>query len=150
MAKNPIQVGKNFRIEVEGMSEVLKNLELTKNQRKRLQKFLKTEANKIVRTAKKIVPVDTSRLKDSHRILTYGSTGQSIVRVDIVVGGIVVRGRLVNYAAAVHQGYRQYIFGQDTGHRVPGRPWLLAAIQIHAPGYQDRLAEAIKIHGRRK
>lgn len=131
--KNVIQTGSGFSLHIQGVSEILKNLELTKNQRGRLQKFLEEEANKVIKTAKKIVPVDTGRLRDSHRVLTHGATGRTTVRVDIVAGGLMVRGRYVNYARAVHNN----------------NPWLEAALRVHEHGYQDRLAKAIKIYGRR-
>ena len=131
---NPKFAGKNFSFNIKGMTEVLKNLELTKNQRARLQNFLEKEANKVVKTARQIVHVDTGRLRDSHRVLTYGATGRTTVRVDIAAGGIIVRGRLVNYAQAHHEKVD---------------PWLEKAVRMHSAGYTDRMAKAVKIYGRR-
>jgi hypothetical protein len=126
---------KGYRAELKGFSETLRNLKLTKNQQGNLQNFLKKEANKVIATAKAIVPVDTGRLRDSHRVLTGGATGRNFVKVNIVVGGIIIRGRFVNYAAAVHEGSPSF----------PARPWLAMAVKAHAPGYMDRLRRAIKL-----
>lgn len=124
-----VQTGKGFRVFIRGYSETLINLKLLKNQNVRLQKFLEKEAAKIVKTAKEIVHVDTGRLKDTHRILTWGATGKNFVRVTIIAGGIMMRGKFVNYAAVQHGRH----------------PWLAMARDMHAPGFDVRLAKAIKI-----
>lgn len=129
-----IKSSKGFSMELKGYSQVLRNLALTKNQKANLQKFLEDEANKVIRTAKSIVPIDTGRLKDSHRIMK-DATKRDMIRADIVVGGIIIQGRFVGYATAVHEGSPSY----------PARPWLAAAIQAHASGYKNRLAKAIKL-----
>lgn len=143
MADIKVGTGKGFRVKVEGFNEVLKTLSLTKDQTVNLQKFLKEEGHRIVKTARQIVPVKTGRLKDSHRVLTYGTTGKrGFVRVDIVAGGISVRGKFVNYAAAVHEG----------APGMPGRPWLETAAKMH---FNDarllyNLKNSIKIYGSKK
>lgn len=123
-----------FHMEIKGYGRTLRKLALLKDQKANLQKFLEDEANKVIRTARSIVPVDTGRLKDTHRIFTGGSK-KDFVRADIVVGGIFMRGRFVNYAAAVHEGSPTY----------PARPWLATALALHEPGYRARLKKAIKI-----
>lgn len=125
-----VQTGKGFRVFIKGYSEALINLKLLKNQNVRLQKFLEKEAAKIVKTAKEIVPYDTGRLHDTHRILTGGATGKNFVKVTIVAGGIMMRGKFVNYAAKVHK---------------VNKPWLAMARDMHAPGFDVRLGKAIKI-----
>jgi len=143
-----IRGSKGFTIEVSGFSEVMRNLELTKNQTDRLYKFLKDEAEKVKAAAIALVPVDKGRLKESHRVEAARGSNKDEMRVDVVAGGIHVQGRFVDYAAAVHEGYREFVFGRPTGRNVPGRPWLANAIRAHTPGYMNRLKRAIKIHGR--
>jgi len=136
MANKVISVKKGgFSLHVRGYSQTLRNLALLKDQKANLQKFLEDEANKVIRTAKSIVPVATGRLKDTHRVLTGDAAKRGFVKADIAVGGIFMRGRFVNYAAAVHEGSPRY----------PARPWLATALALHAPGYKARLAKAIKI-----
>lgn len=136
-----------FNLRVEGASEILRNLELTKNQKTRLVKFLKDEGGKVIKTAQKLVPFDTGRLHDSHEVVSDTGAGSSDeISVDIVAGGKNIRGRFVNYAAAVHEGNP----GHPIPHlRMPPRPWLANAIKAHGPGYMNRLRKAVKIYGRR-
>lgn len=129
-----ISKSKGFSLRIRGYSETLRNIQRTRNlQGEGLQRFLKQEGEKVVKTAKSIVPVDTGRLKDSHRVLTYGAAERHFVRVDVVAGGIIIRGRFVNYAAAVHRD----------------RPWLMAALRMHEPGYKSRLKKYVKVYGKR-
>ena len=131
--------GSGFRITVTGFDTVLKNLKLTAKQRPRIQKFLEQEAAKVMRIAKATVPVDTARLQESHRILTYGSEGTHTVRVDVVAGGISVRGKMVSYAQAVHEGLGV--------HKGNPRPWLKEAVAAVSHGFDNRLKKVIKIYG---
>lgn len=118
-----------FDIKIHGYSKVLKNLKLTRDQSKNLQAFLEKEAEAVKNTAMTLVHVVTGRLRDSHRVITFGATGAKVVRADVVVGGKVVRGKFVNYAVVQHERH----------------PWLEMALRMHASGYQERLAKAIKI-----
>ena len=135
-----IRTNKGFSLEVKGYSEVLRGLKLTKNQTKRLQAFLSVEADKVIKTARSLVPIDTARLKDSHRKL-HGGAGVGkrghALRMDVVAGGLSMRGRFVDYASAVHEGSPRY---------PTPRPWLANALKLHAPGYTKRLARAIKLY----
>lgn len=141
-----------FSLEVKGANEIMRNLELTKNQQKRLRKFLLGEGARVMKTAKELVPVDEQRLSDSHEVVDhkghpgYTGSGKSDVAVDIVAGGKSVRGRFVDYAAAVHEGNP----GHPIAHLRKGpRPWLANAIKLHSAGYMKRLGKAIKIYGRK-
>ena len=136
-----------FMLKISGVNEILRNLELTKNQSARLHKFLKDEANKIKATAQEMVPEDTGRLKESHRVESSRSSRKDLIAVDILVGGIVVKDRMVSYAAAVHEGYTVKS-GPFKGRTGPPRPWLANALKRHEAGYKSRLKKAIKIYGR--
>lgn len=137
-----------FTVRLSGVNDILRNLELTKNQTSRLQKFLIAEAEKIKRTAIELVPKDTLRLAESHRVESSRTfTGsKDVIAVDILVGGISIRGRFVDYAAAVHEGNPKHPI---IHLRKPGRPWLARAAQMHAPGFESRLKKAVKIYGGR-
>jgi hypothetical protein len=143
--------GKGFHMELLGYDQVHKGLKLMKNQRAALMKFLKDEANKLNDLAKSTAPFDKGRLKDSHRVMTRGSGrgGQQTASgmeysAAVIAGGISVRGRMVDYAAAVHEG--------NPGHPRPSagtlkpRPWLRKALERISNGFEKRLARAIKIH----
>lgn len=119
--------GDGFRVQIHGYSEILKSLKLNQDQRKNLQEFLEKEAKKIVKSAQQFVHKKTWRLHDSMRVLTGGATGKT-VRVDVVCGGINVRGKFVDYAAAHHTI----------------NPYLEAAVMAHMDGFKDRLQDAIK------
>ncbi len=130
-----IKGGKAFSVHI-AMGEfnaVLANLQLAKGQGPRLQKALVREGNAIVKNSKIFVGKKTHRLEQSHRVLTYGTTGKRGVRVDVVAGGISVRGKLVNYAAAHHAV----------------NPYLQTALDLQWPGFTARMAKAVKLPGRK-
>jgi hypothetical protein len=155
-AANPnIKIKKGpFSLEVKGAKEIMRNLELTKNQTQRLRRFLKDEGAKVVETAQKLVPKDELRLMESHEVVDHGthpsptSSDSADIAVDVVAGGQSIRGRFVDYAAAVHEGYTVKS-GRFAGATREPRPWLANAIKRHSPGYMRRLKKAIKIYGRR-
>jgi hypothetical protein len=137
-----VKQGKGFTMffETREFRAAILNLRLTRNQAPRLQKFLVAEAEKIKKTALTLVPRKTHRLADSHRVLTQGSNvKRGIVQAVVVAGGKSVRGKFVNYAAAVHDGTP----------KMTGRPWLQRALNIHKPGFTNRMAKSVKIYGRR-
>ena len=69
--------------------------------------------------------------------------GKDVIAVDILVGGISVRGREVDYATAVHEGYTD----ARSGVKHAARPWLATAVRLHASGFESRLKKAVKIYG---
>jgi hypothetical protein len=121
--------GKNFAIHVTGINVVLRNLERTKNQEDAIKDFLEIEAEDIIDRAQEIVPYDTGRLHDSHRKGAV-KTGDR-PSIDVMAGGIVVRGKMVNYAKKVHDN----------------DPWLQEACDMQMRGFTSRLAKTIKIYG---
>ena len=130
-----IKGGKAFsmRVDMTEFNKVIANLQLAKAQGPLLQRALKKEGDAIVGNSKIFVGKKTWRLHDSHRVLTYGAQGRPTVRVDVVAGGISVRGKLVNYAAAHHAK----------------NPYLQMAVSIQRPGFTKRISKAIKLPGRR-
>jgi len=132
--------GKGFTMKITGVQDIIRNLELTKRQKDRVQKFLEDESNTLIKVARETVPVDTSRLKDSHRMLTGGSK-KGFIKADVVAGGISIRGRFVHYAEAVHEGDPK-----GRGIARTSRPWLRMAFEKTNKGYTIRLAKVIKIH----
>lgn len=131
-------------ISISGTDEILKNIILTKDQSARLQQFVKDEGNKLRALAADMCPKDTGRLRQSHRVLTFGRIGaEGEYAAYVVAGGIVVRGRFINYAAAVHEGSRAH----DGVPAMPSRPWMRKAIREFGPGFVKRIAKAVKIYG---
>lgn len=131
-----IKGGKAFSLKVDmaEFNKVIANLELAKAQGPLLQRALKKEGDAILVNSKIFVGKKTHRLEQSHRVLTYGTTGKrGSVRVDVVAGGISVRGKLVNYAAAHHDK----------------NPYLQMAVDIQKPGFTARISKAIKLPGRK-
>jgi hypothetical protein len=130
-----IKGGKAFsmRIDMAEFNRVLTNLSIAKEQGPRLQKALVKEGEAIKKNSMIFVGKKTHRLEQSHRVLTYGAKGKPTIRVDVAAGGISVRGKLVNYAAAHHAV----------------NPYLQAALDLQRPGFEQRMTKAIKLPGRR-
>jgi hypothetical protein len=119
---------KGFMISVEGYNIVLENIKLTKDQRKNLEHFIKTEADKVIDHAQETVPWDTGALHDTHRKAKLYAN-QDGVAYDIRVGNMTARGKFVNYAQKVHRN----------------DPWLLEAFEYEMLGFRERAIRAIKV-----
>ena len=130
-----IKGGKAFsmKIDMVEFQKVIMNLELAKAQGPLLQKALKKEGEAIVANSKIFVGKKTLRLMQSHRVLTHGAQGKPTVSVSVVAGGISVRSKLVNYAAAHHAN----------------NPYLQMAVDLQRPGFEGRIAKAVKLPGRK-
>ncbi len=132
VVKDPVVNTRDFSMRLEGFSDVYNNLELTKDQSARMKKFLKAEAAKVNRLAMEIVPIDTHALQLSHRLegpFEKGSKAGDIT-VEVRAGGMMSKGKMVNYATKVH---------------MTNKPWLQMALSMITPGYDKRLANAVKI-----
>ena len=136
-AVTKITSGGVLRLELIGFDEVTHNLRLTKDQHANLQKFVKDEAYKLMDIAKRTVPVATGRLRDSHRVESDGAD-KNLIEASVVAGGLNIRGKFVDYAAAVHEGVKVR----------SGWPWLENSLRFLAPGFYQRLKSAVKIYGR--
>lgn len=101
-----------------------------------LQDELKKVAEKIRKTSMSLTPVDTGALRDSTRVLTKwtGTAApktRGTVGVAVAVGGIVSKGKFVNYAAVVHETH------PTMSH------FLKKAVELHANEVRNKIGARI-------
>ena len=129
--------GKKWAISVttKGFNEAIANLQhLKKSAARELQKVLVEEAEEIKRISQSGTPIKTGRLHDSTRVSRRGAgggKGRYNVSVAVIVGGISVRGKLVNYATVVHETH------PTKSH------FLLKALQAREKGFENRVRRAV-------
>lgn len=83
-------------------------------------------------------PDRTGDLADAHQLSNEGLIQTVSVDMDRPVSDNAHSGRetVGDYALPVHEGYAQYVFGNDTQTFHPGRPWMERAwIEGQAPIY---------------
>lgn len=125
-------ISSKFRID--GVKEVQAKLRVVeKDTRVRIIKAIKEEGNKIIARAKELTPVDTGRLQESGRLLTFGTVTSKNPQLFLVFGGKKMRGIFVDYAGFVHETHKSM------------SKFLDKAIKEAAPGFATRIAAKAQV-----
>jgi hypothetical protein len=138
MIKNFSLGGKNYKhgiyVTTEGFEEVQRTLLKMRNSAgPELQKALVKEAKIIKELSRLMTPIKTGRLHDSTRVVTGGAVPKKgYIVVQVIAGGIMVRGIMVNYAALVHETHR------SKSH------FLLKALKLRERGFEQRVKTNVK------
>jgi len=89
---------------LEGILPTLKQLKtMDENVQKQVRATLQTQLESWVIDAKAFTPVDTGALQESGRVLK--PRGTSLIKFQIVFGGVTRKGKFVDYALEVHENH---------------------------------------------
>ena len=106
----------------------LKNID--ENVQKQVRATLQSQLESWVVDAKMLTPVDTGALQESGRVLK--PRGTSLVRFQIIFGGVTRKGKFVDYALEVHENH-------PTGSNFLGK-----VVEARSPQLEDLLAKDLK------
>ncbi len=91
-------------IKIDGVVKALKQLkDMEKAVQKQVRETLQRELSSWIIDAQIITPVDTSALQKSGRLLK--PRGKSIVKYELIFGGVSRLGKFVDYALEVHENH---------------------------------------------
>lgn len=109
------------------------------------RKTMHREADKIVKLAKQMTPVDKHNLEESiKKVVSYGDRGR--LQIDIEVGGTIRGVNVDKYAVIIHENYDEMNPGPETMKKqqanpqvIVGRKFLERAMTAH----EDKLTNAM-------
>lgn len=128
-----------FEVAKAELNRVVNNLfRLSKGVRKQTLEALEKESNNILEAAKKLTPVDTSRLQQSGRVLKPRKNAKN-PEFTVIFGGIKVRGKFVDYAGVVHER-------TEIRHRIGQAKYLSTAFNRFLPGMAARIKANVNLN----
>lgn len=97
------------------------------------------ELNRVLQETLEITPIDTGRLRESGRVFRPKSSKREMrVSFNVMFGGVKIRGREVDYAAAVHEA-------TDVNFKRGQAKYLETTWARLGPGFAQRVANRIKL-----
>lgn len=132
--------GRKGRVSVKGVSQFVGSLaEFGEEFLEKGKQALAAELEEILKATIPITPMDTGALRASGRVFKPRfNKRQKLVKFDVVFGGVVRKGKLVNYAAEVHENPKGVVFKKGE-EKFLEKTW-----DRMAPGIERRIAARVK------
>lgn len=126
--------GGRVKISIEGIDEVLANLKkVSRNAEEQVINAVDEELKTLIQMSKSKTPVKTGRLKESTRKVKTKVGPRGNVQFQVLVGGIKVRGIMVDYALHVHETHKSM------------SKFLSTAFNAWRRGVEKRIARRVRI-----